>query len=158
MQNIYTLETYNNLKGIVAVTSDQKYNIIAYPDREKGTIKVMNTDNNTSITIKAHTGNIAFISLNSDGLLVATASEKGTLIRIFRSDTGENIQEVRRGKDFAEIYSICFSHNNQFLACSSDRGTIHIFSLDKVNEKIKDLKKKELEYYILIYLAKEMKH
>ena len=118
----------------------------------------MNTDTNTSITIKAHTGNIAFISLNSDGLLVATASEKGTLIRIFRSDTGENIQEVRRGKDFAEIYSICFSHNNQFLACSSDRGTIHIFSLDKVNEKIKDLKKKELEYYILIYLAKEMKH
>ena len=54
MQNIYTLETYNNLKGIVAVSSDQKYNIIAYPDREKGTIKVMNTDTNTSITIKAH--------------------------------------------------------------------------------------------------------
>jgi WD40 repeat protein len=81
--------------------------------------------------------------LNSDGVLVATASEKGTLIRIYRVDTGEHLQELRRGKENAEIYSISFSQNNLYLACTSDRGTIHIFSLDKVNEKIKDLKKKE---------------
>jgi WD40 repeat protein len=81
--------------------------------------------------------------LNSDGVLVATASEKGTLIRICRVDTGERLQELRRGKENAEIYCISFSPTYLYLACTSDRGTIHIFSLDKVNEKIKDLKKKE---------------
>jgi len=103
----------------------------------------MNRNANTTISIKAHNSNIAYISLNSDGSLLATASEKGTLIRIFRTDNGESLQEVRRGKDNAEIYSICFSVSSLFLACSSDRGTIHIFSLDKVNEKMKDLKKEE---------------
>jgi WD40 repeat protein len=132
---------------MISVSSDQKINIIAYPDKEIGSINVLNTDTNISTTIKAHDSNIAFISLNSEGTLVATASEKGTLIRIYRVDNGELLQELRRGKEKAEIYSISFDHNNLFLACSSDRGTIHIFSLYKVNEKIKDLKKKE-EYDI----------
>jgi WD40 repeat protein len=53
------------------------------------------------------------------------------------------LQELRRGKENAEIFSIAFSNSNQYLACTSDRGTIHIFSLDKVIEKTKDPKKNE---------------
>lgn len=34
-----------------------------------------------------------------------------------------------RGADRAEIYSICFSPNSQLLACSSDKGTVHVFAL-----------------------------
>lgn len=43
--------------------------------------------------------------------------------------------DCRRGADRAEIYSICFSPNSQLLACSSDKGTVHVFSLgeDKGN-------------------------
>ncbi|KAJ6876754.1 autophagy-related protein 18a-like isoform X1 [Populus alba x Populus x berolinensis] len=37
--------------------------------------------------------------------------------------------EVRRGADRADIYSLVFSSNAQFLAVSSDKGTVHIFSL-----------------------------
>lgn len=36
---------------------------------------------------------------------------------------------IRRGADRAEIYSLCFSPNSQFLACSSDKGTVHVFAL-----------------------------
>jgi hypothetical protein len=39
------------------------------------------------------------------------------------------LQEVRRGTEKAEIYSIIFDNSSKFIACSSDRGTIHIFSL-----------------------------
>lgn len=35
----------------------------------------------------------------------------------------------RRGADRAEIYSICFSPNSQLLACSSDKGTVHVFAM-----------------------------
>ena len=41
-------------------------------------------------------------------------------------------QELRRGADPACIYSIAFSRGErpQWLALSSDKGTVHVFSLD----------------------------
>ncbi|GAB4829861.1 Autophagy- protein 18a [Ancistrocladus abbreviatus] len=39
---------------------------------------------------------------------------------------------VRRGADRAEMYSLAFSSTAQRLALSSDKGTVHVFSL-KVN-------------------------
>ena len=35
-----------------------------------------------------------------------------------------------------KIYNIVFSDNNQFLASSSDKGTIHIFSINEKKNKI----------------------
>lgn len=51
------------------------------------------------------------------------------MIRIFSVEDGTFLQEVRRGAEKAEIYCICFDLSSKFFACSSDRGTIHIFSL-----------------------------
>lgn len=42
------------------------------------------------------------------------------------------MMQVRRGADRAEIYSLAFSPTAQWLAVSSDKGTVHVFSL-KVN-------------------------
>lgn len=39
---------------------------------------------------------------------------------------------MRRGADRAEVYSMAFSSNAQWLAVSSDKGTVHVFGL-KVN-------------------------
>ena len=50
------------------------------------------------------------------------------LIRYFLL-LGEPLRELRRGTDRAEIYCIAFNAATTFLACSSDKGTIHIFSL-----------------------------
>lgn len=54
---------------------------------------------------------------------------QGTLIRIFDTASGSALQELRRGADRAEIYSICFNPSSQWLAVSSDKATIHIFAL-----------------------------
>ncbi|XP_022889079.1 autophagy-related protein 18a-like [Olea europaea var. sylvestris] len=43
-----------------------------------------------------------------------------------------NMMQVRRGADRAEIYSLAFSPSANWLAVSSDKGTVHVFSL-KVN-------------------------
>ena len=40
------------------------------------------------------------------------------------------IKQVRRGADSANIYSISFSSTAQWLALSSDKGTVHVFSLN----------------------------
>lgn len=37
--------------------------------------------------------------------------------------------QLRRGADRAEIYSLAFSSTAQWLAVSSDKGTVHVFSL-----------------------------
>jgi WD40 repeat protein len=69
---------------------------------------------------------------------MATASEKGTLIRLFLTETGNIIQEIRRGKETALIKDICFDNFNNFIACCSDRGTVHIWSFEdglKTNKK-----------------------
>nr|KAJ0212947.1 hypothetical protein LSAT_V11C400175250 [Lactuca sativa] len=42
---------------------------------------------------------------------------------------GTRLQEVRRGVNRADIYGIYLSPNVQWLALSSDKGIVHIFSL-----------------------------
>jgi WD40 repeat protein len=51
------------------------------------------------------------------------------LIRIFDTETGTRLQEVRRGTDQAEVFCISFDPVSKYIACSSDKGTIHIFAI-----------------------------
>lgn len=38
--NIDTIETYENPKGIIAVNSDSKITVLAYPDKTKGYVRI----------------------------------------------------------------------------------------------------------------------
>ena len=51
------------------------------------------------------------------------------LCSVYDTLSGELLQEVRRGADKAEVYSIAFNANASMLACTSDKGTVHIFKL-----------------------------
>lgn len=42
---------------------------------------------------------------------------------------------MRRGSEQATIYSVAFEHNEKWLACSSDSGTIHIFALKPLGKE-----------------------
>lgn len=52
--------------------------------------------------------------------------------KVIEKKPSGNMMQVRRGADRAEIYSLAFSPTAQWLAVSSDKGTVHVFSL-KVN-------------------------
>ncbi|CAO3628757.1 unnamed protein product [Cunninghamella blakesleeana] len=84
---------------------------------------------NVSI-ISAHSGKLSCLALNHNGTKCATASDKGTLIRVFNTTTGALLNELRRGMDRADIFSIAFNQPSTRLCVSSDKGTIHIFNLD----------------------------
>lgn len=88
--------------------------------------------------MKCHTSSIAAISLSQDGTILATASQKGTLIRLFDTVQEKSIAELRRGADPANITDISMDPLKQFVSCASDKGTIHVFSTEegsKVNKK-----------------------
>lgn len=84
-----------------------------------------------TMVIEAHKGEIAALALSFDGSLLATASEKGTIIRVFNVETGVKMYQFRRGTYPTRIHSMCFSSDNQFLAVTCSTKTIHIFKLGK---------------------------
>jgi len=137
---IDAIETCINPKGLVALNPDPENAVLATPDEQKGYVRVNVYEKNKSMKIPAHQTALSAMCLNYQGTLLATASEKGTLIRIFSIETGYALQELRRGAEKADIYSICFDMQSQWLACSSDRSTIHIFHVIRNYDANKGIK------------------
>ncbi|KAJ3219706.1 WD repeat domain phosphoinositide-interacting protein 3 [Dinochytrium kinnereticum] len=79
--------------------------------------------------IAAHTSGLSCFTVSHSGHLIATASETGTLIRVFEARSGRLVNELRRGLDRAEIYCIAFNVEGTRLCVSSDKGTIHVFNV-----------------------------
>jgi WD40 repeat protein len=125
---------------VIGICYDPNVTIIAFPDKaKKGKVRIKNMEKNSTNTVDAHENSISFISLNYNGSIMATASDRGTLIRLFLTETGYFFQEIRRGKDKAIIKDICFEPNNKLIACCSDKGTVHIWNLEsKLKQVIKD--------------------
>lgn len=109
----------------------EKECMLVIPDEKIGHVKMINCSDSSvqPLVIKAHDSHLAAIKLSQDGKILVTASDKGTLFRIFDTKTGEKINEVRRGADQAVITDLTIDPSNKFLACASDKGTVHVFSV-----------------------------
>ncbi|XP_070536658.1 WD repeat domain phosphoinositide-interacting protein 4-like isoform X3 [Ptychodera flava] len=113
--------------------------VLVFPGRVCGSLQLVDLSVTTEdssaspVTINAHQNEIACMAVNQQGTLVATASKKGTLIRVFeislKNQTSKPVVELRRGADPATLYCINFSADSSFLAASSDKGTVHVFAL-----------------------------
>ena len=144
-QSIDIIETGENIHGVIGISYNLNNTIIAYPDKKKGRINIKNYEKNSNIPIDAHEKTIGNIVINQNGELMASATEMGTIIRIFETNKGELVQELRRGKEKAQIRCICFEKNNRFIASSSSRGTVHIWSLSTANKYLKKKKSEAID-------------
>ncbi|KAI8715644.1 Autophagy-related protein 18 [Fusarium sp. LHS14.1] len=79
--------------------------------------------------IEAHRSPLCSICLNNEGTLLATASETGTIIRVFSVPKGQKLYQFRRGTYPSTIYSMSFNLSSTLLCVSSTSDTIHIFRL-----------------------------
>lgn len=120
--------TYSNDKGL-CVLNGINSDVIATLGSNKGEIAIWKYTSDVYKTIRAHNTNIEAIAINSKGTYVATASETGTLIRVFNIETEKMEYEFRRGSQSACIYDICFNNDTKLLACSSGNGTVHVWDL-----------------------------
>lgn len=77
----------------------------------------------------AHSSPLSCIAMNNDGTMMATASEKGTVIRVFSVPAGKKLHQFRRGVHQSTIYSMSFNLSSTLLCVSSTSDTVHIFRL-----------------------------
>jgi len=126
-----------NPQGLCTLSPNNDHCYLAYPGSSTiGEVQIFDAFNLQAKTmIMAHDSPLAAIAFSSTGTLIATASEKGTVIRIFRVSDGARMYEFRRGvKRCATIYSLAFSADSNFLAASSNTETVHIFRLETQKE------------------------
>lgn len=83
--------------------------------------------------VEAHKRPVSVLALNSDGTMMATASDKGTIIRIFSVPSGHKLYQFRRGTYPSKVFSINFNLSSSLLCVSSATETIHIFKLASPN-------------------------
>ncbi|KAI9660247.1 MAG: autophagy protein [Alyxoria varia] len=79
--------------------------------------------------IEAHRAPLSYITMDSSGTHLATASDKGTIIRVFSVPDGRKLAQFRRGSMPARIFSMAFNATSTLLCVSSGTETIHIFKL-----------------------------
>lgn len=140
-ESIETRATFSNKRGLCVTNNDEEKPIVILPGTSKGEVTIWKFKKDYQKTIKAHQNNLSAIAINHDGTLFATASESGTLIKIFSTANGEKKFELRRGTSTNRIHDISFSWDGKYLACCSENnGTIHIFDIGNKEEVSKNTK------------------
>uniref|UniRef100_A0A8R1TYI3 WD repeat domain phosphoinositide-interacting protein 2 n=1 Tax=Onchocerca volvulus TaxID=6282 RepID=A0A8R1TYI3_ONCVO len=150
---IHTIrDTPSNATGIIDLSATVN-SFLAYPGSiNNGHVQLFDvTRLNSMNTISAHTSPLAALRFNYDGKKLATASNRGTVIRVFDTESGDRLYEFTRGvKRFVNIYSMAFSIDGNYLCSSSNTETVHVFKLgptvDPINENEDDEEQGWVDY------------
>lgn len=133
MKILHTVDTTPNVNGVCALSPNSDANYLAYPaSTNDGNVLIFDSLNlQASSVMQAHKGPVTCMAFNYAGTMLATSSEKGTVIRVFSVPEAKKLYQFRRGSYPATIYSINFSIDSTRLCVSSSTDTVHIFKLDE---------------------------
>ncbi|KAL8853250.1 MAG: hypothetical protein Q9221_001861 [Calogaya cf. arnoldii] len=154
MKLLHTIETSPNPNAIVALSPSSESCYLAYPLPQKsppvnlnshaphapptsdhippttGDVLIFDALKLEAINVaEAHRSPLSCISLNNTGTLLATASDKGTIIRVFAIPSAKKLYQFRRGSMPSRICSMAFNATSTLLCVSSASDTVHIFKL-----------------------------
>ncbi|KAI4252791.1 MAG: hypothetical protein LQ352_004073 [Teloschistes flavicans] len=155
MKRLHTIATSPNPNAIIALSPSSESCYLAYPlpysipppnltaphaphapptsthiPPTTGEVLIFDALNLQAINvIQAHRSPLSCICLNNAGTLLATASDKGTIIRVFSIPSAKKLYQFRRGSIPSRIYSMAFNATSTLLCVSSASDTVHIFKL-----------------------------
>ncbi|KAJ4792668.1 Autophagy-related protein 18 [Rhynchospora pubera] len=130
-------ETVPNTKGLCAFAPNSEGCYLAIPaSNTRGSVLVYDTLQLQSFCqIDAHRSPLAAIIFSSTGMYLATASEKGTIIRVHLVSQATKSYNFRRGTYSSTIYSLAFAPSldiPDILIATSSSGSLHIFLVEAV--------------------------
>jgi WD40 repeat protein len=128
---ILHLTTNANAQGLCVVASSSEPWILCCPGQSTGAVRVQHgQDTSNTHVFTAHQTALAALALNASGTLVATASENGTVVKVFQCSNGQELYRLRRSARPAAITCLSFRLDDRFLGVASSSSTVHIFKLD----------------------------
>lgn len=139
LQRLDSFPTALNPKGVCALSQSAVRPLLAVPGSSTTgiiTVHVSGVGGGALCELHAHRTPLVALAFNSDGSLLASASEKGTVIRVHslpRPGSGAQAAQVhalRRGLSPSAIHSLWFTtlaQGTSALLVSSDGGTVHVF-------------------------------
>ena len=141
-QNIDSFDTITNKRGIIAVNGSPDKTIMAHPIEfedapDKGYVGIKNYKTNKYFPLLVDEEPPSNMEMDYYGLLLATANDKGTIVRIHNLSDKTLIYECKRGKDKTFINYISFDLEYNYVGLTSNKGTIHIWKLDEIIDKEK---------------------
>ncbi|CAI4052979.1 hypothetical protein N7582_005609 [Saccharomyces uvarum] len=114
--------------------SEVLHDVVIYDTLNVTPINYLNT---------VHKGNVACLAVSHDGRLLATASDKGTIIRVFHTGVDSDytssrslFKEFRRGTRLCNLYQLVFDKSMTMIGCVGDTDTIHLFKIDEVSNSL----------------------
>uniref|UniRef100_A0A3B4FVI0 WD repeat domain 45 n=1 Tax=Pundamilia nyererei TaxID=303518 RepID=A0A3B4FVI0_9CICH len=134
---LFEFDTRDNPKGLCDLCPSLEKQLLVFPGHKCGSLQLVdlsNTKPGTSsapFTINAHQSEIACVALNQPGSVAASASRKGTLIRLFDTTTRDKLVELRRGTDPNISMFLCLQNLSE-----SDRQTSVLARVGKVGPVI----------------------
>ena len=77
LKMIEVIETSSNIKGLCAMSPSKDVCVMACPEKKVGQVRIIHFDKaSKTVTIDAHQSSLAALSLNNEGTILATASDK----------------------------------------------------------------------------------
>ena len=137
---VEAIDTGDNKKGLIALNSDPDFTVIGFPSSNKK-CGVKNFKTKSNQLFQAQDDNISYMTMNKEGTFLASTNEKGTIIRIHSCIDGSLLKEFKRGMDKVDYIYICFDNESKFMAVSSNKGTIHIFSMGSTKKRFNEIEK-----------------
>ncbi|KAI1610780.1 autophagy-like protein 18 [Exophiala viscosa] len=162
MKLLYTIETSPNPTAICALSPSSDNCYLAYPLPQKSSANSFSPPSHapphsTHIpptsgevllfdavkleavnVVEAHRSPLSCVTFNNEGTILATASDKGTIIRVFSVPDAHKLYQFRRGSMPARIYSMAFNITSTLLCVSSATETVHIFKLGPPTNRPED--------------------
>ncbi|XP_013195511.1 WD repeat domain phosphoinositide-interacting protein 4 [Amyelois transitella] len=135
-QRVALLRTPSTVRPLCALTTNpDSPQLLAAPAHRKGSLQLLDItravigSQSSSIpaVVGIHQTDLVCVTLSPNGSMVATASERGTIIRILDTSSKLVIHELRRGSDYADVYCLRFCPSNELICCVSDKGTLHVW-------------------------------
>jgi len=128
---ILHLTTNANTQGLCVLAAESDTWILCCPGQSTGAVRLQfGQDDRATRVFSAHQTALAALALNASGSLVATASENGTVIKVFNTSEGQLLYELRKSTRPSVITCLAFRPDDRFLGVASSTSTVHIFKLD----------------------------